>query len=64
MTYDKIVHYIGKDICNNIAELTTDQLKERKKAIIQDMNVPMVKTDSSTMFKRTVELEFINNLLN
>jgi len=63
MRYDKIVHYIGADICNNIAQLTAEQLKERKKALISDMNIDAVKKDVSIFFKRTIELEYINNLL-
>jgi hypothetical protein len=61
MTYDKIKHYLGENITSFIASLNAEQLAKMKKAIIEDMNLHT--QGSEIMFKRTVELEFINNLL-
>lgn len=63
MTYDKIIYYLGSNIVDSIKNLDADQLKARKHSLISDMNIDAVIQDKSTLFKRTVELEFINNLL-
>jgi len=62
MTHDKIKHYIGEQICNHLSSLTSEQLQKTKCEIIQDMNLHKLGTE--ILFKRTVELEFINKLLN
>ena len=61
MTYDKIVHYLGKELVLFISSLAATKLQQMKKDIIQDMNLH--KLGSEILFKRTIELEYINNLL-
>ena len=63
MTYDKIKHYIGEEICSFICSLDTNQLIKMKVAILEDMNLHTL--GSEILFKRTVELELIKaRLLN
>jgi hypothetical protein len=64
MTIDKITHYIGKNIVEFIGSLNEKQLQQMKSNIITDMNLPQVKQDKEILFKRTIELEFINQRLN
>lgn len=61
MTADKIKYYIGEQVFNHICSLDKDNLEKMKQNIISDMNT--VEHDSKTLFKRTVELEFIKNRL-
>lgn len=61
MTYDKIVHYIGKDLCEHIGSLNLEQLTKQKNELITEFNI--VKLPADIRFKRTIELTFINQLL-
>jgi hypothetical protein len=65
MTYDKIAHYIGKDQLNFIFMQPTDKLKQMKKALLYEFNEvhPKNPLPVQTLFKYTIELELINNLL-
>jgi hypothetical protein len=62
MTYDKIKHYLGNEVTKFIGELDKTQLLKMKAEIIQDMNLNIL--GPKTLFLRTIELEFIKNLLN
>lgn len=61
MTYDKIKHYLGEEFTKFISGLDKAALLKMKSEIIQDMNLNVL--GSEILFKRTIELEFINNLL-
>jgi hypothetical protein len=61
MTADKIKHFIGEQIFNHICSLDKENLEKMKRNIISDIN--NVTLDSKTLFKRTVELEFIKRRL-
>jgi hypothetical protein len=61
MTADKIKHFIGEQIFNHICSLDKENLEKMKRNIISDIN--NVTLDSKTLFKRTVELEFIKHRL-
>ena len=61
MTIDKIKHYIGSDLVNHFCGLTLEQLTKAKADLLQDINTIKLPTD--ILFKRTIELELINNLL-
>jgi len=63
MTIDKITHYIGRNMVEFISSLNATQLQQMKNNLINDMNLPQVKQDSKILFKRTIELQFINQLL-
>jgi hypothetical protein len=58
MTREKIMYYIGKDIFEFINSLTEWQLLRMKKNLLSDMNLHA--QGSEILFKRTVELEYIN----
>lgn len=62
MTIDKIKHYIGEQVFQHISNLDAPNLQAMKTAIIQDMNA--VKLPSDILFKRTIELKYINIRLN
>lgn len=61
MTFDKIKHYLGENLVSFIGSLNVEQLEKMRSELINDMNT--VKLDNNTLFIRTVELEYINNLL-
>jgi hypothetical protein len=61
MTADKIKHYIGEQVFDHICSLDKQNLETMKRNIISDIN--NIKHDSKTLFKRTIELEFIKNRL-
>ena len=61
MTYEKTKHYLGESLVNFIAGLDRDNLLKMKRELLADINLH--KKGSEILFKRTVELEFINNLL-
>ncbi len=61
MTQDKIKHYIGEDVFNHISALSKDNLIKMKANILQDINLH--KLGSQILWKRTIELEFINQRL-
>ena len=61
MTYDKIKHYLGEGLTNFIASLDRHNLEKMKRELIADINLH--KKGTEILFKRTVELELINNLL-
>ena len=61
MTQDKIKHYTGEQVFNHIAALDKDNLTKMKANILQDINLH--KLGSQNLWKRTVELEFINQRL-
>jgi len=65
MTYDKIAHYIGKEQVNFICMQPTDKLKQMKKDLLYEFNEvhPKNPLPVQTLFKYTIELELINNLL-
>jgi hypothetical protein len=61
MTADKTKHFIGEQMFNHICSLDKENLEKMKRNIISDIN--NVTLDSKTLFKRTVELEFIKHRL-
>lgn len=61
MTYDKTVHYLGQNLVNFISSLDRANLLKMKSEILQDINLHT--KGSEILFKRTVELEYINKLL-
>jgi len=61
MTIDKITHHIGQNLTSFIASLNIEQLTKMKADILQDMNLHKLGTE--ILFKRTIELEFINQRL-
>ena len=65
MTYDKIAHYIGKNQVNFICSQPADKLKEMKSALLYEFNEVHTKKPLPTeiLFRYTIELELINNLL-
>jgi hypothetical protein len=65
MTHDKIVHYIGKEQVNFICIQPTDKLKQMKKDLLYEFNEVHPKTPLPVqiLFRYTIELELINNLL-
>ena len=65
MTYDKIAHYIGKNQLTFICSQPTDKLKQMKTALLYEFNEVHTKTPIPTeiLFRYTIELELINNLL-
>jgi len=65
MTYDKIAHYIGKEQVNFICSQSADKLKQMKKDLLYEFNEVHTKTPIPTeiLFRYTIELELINNLL-
>jgi hypothetical protein len=62
MTYDKIKHHLGAELTKFIGAQDKQSLLKMKSEIIKDMNLNTL--DSDILFKRTIELEFIKNLLN
>jgi hypothetical protein len=65
MTHDKIVHYIGKEQVNFICMQPTDKLKQMKKNLLYEFNEvhPKNPLPVQILFRYTIELELINNLL-
>lgn len=65
MTYDKIAHYIGKNQVNFICSQPADKLKQMKSQLLYEFNEVHTKTPLPTeiLFRYTIELELINNLL-
>lgn len=65
MTYDKIAHYIGKEQVNFIYSQPADKLKQMKTELLYEFNQvhPKNPLPVQTLFKYTIELELINNLL-
>jgi hypothetical protein len=65
MTHDKIVHYIGKEQVNFICIQPTDKLKQMKKDLLYEFNEvhPKNPLPVQILFRYTIELELINNLL-
>lgn len=65
MTYDKIVHYIGKEQTTFICSQPADKLKQMKSQLLYEFNEVHTKTPIPTeiLFRYTIELELINNLL-
>ncbi len=61
MTYEKIAHYIGKDQLTFICSQPADKLKQMKTAFNQVH--PKTPLPVQTLFRYTIELELINNLL-
>lgn len=61
MTYDKVKHYLGEGLTNFIGSLDRDNLLRMKRDILEDMKLHT--QGSEIIFKRTVELEYINSLL-
>lgn len=61
MTYDKVKHYLGEGLTKFISSLDRANLLKMKKEIIADMQLHT--KGSESLFLRTVELEYINNLL-
>lgn len=60
MTADKFKHYLGEELMKFISSLNAEQLSRMKKAIEQDIDIC---TCSKILFKREVELKYINYLL-
>ena len=65
MTYDKIAHYIGKEQTTFICSQRADKLKQMKSQLLYEFNEVHTKTPIPTeiLFRYTIELELINNLL-
>jgi len=65
MTFDKIAHYIGKEQTTFICSQPADKLKQMKSQLLYEFNQVHPKTPLpvQTLFKYTIELELINNLL-
>lgn len=65
MTYDKIAYYIGKEQTTFICSQPADKLKQMKSQLLYEFNEVHTKTPLPTeiLFKYTIELELINNLL-
>jgi hypothetical protein len=65
MTYDKIAHYIGKEQTTFICNQPADKLKQMKSQLLYEFNEVHTKTPLPTeiLFRYTIELELINNLL-
>jgi hypothetical protein len=65
MTYDKITHYIGKEQVNFICMQPTDKLKQMKTQLLYEFNEvhPKNPLPVQILFRYTIELELINNLL-
>jgi hypothetical protein len=61
MTYDKIVHYIGKDIAEFIGMQSAEKLQEMKKQLTEEFKNNTIPNELK--FKYCIELELINNLL-
>lgn len=60
MTADKFNHYLGEELMKFISSLNAEQLTRMKKDILQDIDIC---TCSKILFKREVELKYINYLL-
>lgn len=65
MTYDKIAHYIGKEQTTFICSQPADKLKQMKSQLLYEFNEVHTKKPLPTeiLFRYTIELELINNLL-
>ena len=65
MTYDKIAHYIVKEQTTFICSQPADKLKQMKSQLLYEFNEVHTKTPLPTeiLFRYTIELELINNLL-
>jgi len=60
MSPDKFNHYLGKELMKFISSLNAEQLSRMKKDILKDLEIC---TCSRIVFKREVELKYINYLL-
>jgi hypothetical protein len=60
ITPDKFKQYLGEELMKFISSLNTEQLTRMKKNILQDIDIC---TCSKILFKREVELQYINYLL-
>ena len=62
MTIDKIKHYLKEPLFSHISRLNAEQLREQKKALLNDMAT--IKHTQDIIFNRTIELKYIKYLLN
>jgi len=65
MSIDKTIHYIGAQIVDHINSLTLGQLRAMKQALTEDISIPVPwnKQGTPELFKRTIELQYINQRL-
>lgn len=61
MTIDKFKHYLGEQVFNHINSLNIEQLNEMRRNLSDDIKA--IQHDSETLFKRNIELNYINYLL-
>jgi hypothetical protein len=65
ITYDKTIHYIGAAIVQHLNRLSVDELLRTKSQIEIDIEIlEGLKIEHETLFKRQIELNYINSLLN
>ena len=62
MTIDKFKHYLGENLFSFISSLTLSQLIKMKAALLEDINT--ISHTGDVLFKRTIELQYINYLIN
>lgn len=63
MTIDKIKHVLGVFLVNYLSSLTREQLKTTKNQLLQDIKLLETQRQYNILFKRNIELKFINYLL-
>ena len=61
MTYDKIVHYLGADLVDELADLPISELEVRRTEVEKEIN--RLPNGSTNQFIANIELKFINHLL-
>jgi hypothetical protein len=61
MTIDQIVHYLGPDLVDELADLPISELEHRKVEVEKEIN--RLPKGSTNQFIANVELKFINHLL-
>lgn len=61
MTYEKTVHYIGKELAEFIAGLPASKLETMKICLLREINDKLIPAE--TLWKYTAELEYIKQLL-
>lgn len=61
MTYDKTIHYLGEGLTKFISSLNRADLLKMKGELLKDIELHI--KGSEILFKRNVELQYINYLL-
>jgi hypothetical protein len=61
MTYDKIVHYLGADLVDDLADLPIIELEHTRDELKK--KIELLPNGSTQLFLANVELKFINHLL-